>query len=179
MPTDYVAEIQKLDTIQLIEMLSDIKAGKHVVGWAKGKAFEHLMLRGFQIEGAEVVWPYEVKYANYILEQIDGVVYYENIACLIEAKDYKDALDILLVAKLRNQLMRRPAGTMGIIFGRSNFTQPMKDLTRMMNPLQILLWEYEELEYAITNRKMCVALRLKYRQAIELGMSDFNFEGEF
>jgi hypothetical protein len=37
-----------------------IEAG-NTSGWAPGKAFEYLVLRAFQLEGAEVRWPYSVR----------------------------------------------------------------------------------------------------------------------
>ncbi|MCC5621225.1 aminotransferase class I/II-fold pyridoxal phosphate-dependent enzyme, partial [Nostoc sp. CHAB 5715] len=43
-----------------------------------------------------------------VLEQIDGVVYSEGLAYIIECKDECEAVDILPIAKLRNQLLRRP-----------------------------------------------------------------------
>jgi hypothetical protein len=178
MPTDYVAKIQKLDKVGLVSMLAQIRAGANPSGWARGKAFEHLILRAFEIEGAEVVWPFEVRHGHLPLEQIDGVVYSHGIGCLIEAKDYKDRIAIEPVAKLRSQLMRRPPGAIGIIFGRSDFTEPMKELTRMMNPLQVLLWEIEELDYALNHTGMRAALQLKYRRALEYGMPDYNVKGK-
>lgn len=177
MPTDYIAKIRKFDTAELVTMLQNIKAGKPPRGWASGKAFEHIILRGFDIEKAEVIWPYDVPHAAYTIEQMDGVVYYSGLACLVEAKDYGTTVNVEPIAKLRNQLMRRPPGTLGLVFARSDYTQPMKELTRMMNPLQILLWEYEELEESLQKRRMCQALLLKYRKAVEFGMPDFNVKG--
>lgn len=177
MPTDYVAKIGKFNTAQLVTMLQAIQAGTPPRGWASGKAFEHLILRGFEIEGAEVVWPYDVPHGSQTLEQIDGVVYCQHLACLTEAKDYKAAINVEPIAKLRNQLIRRPVGTLGMVFARSGFTEPAKELTRWTNPMQILLWEYEELEYALQNQKMCPALMMKYKRAVEFGIPDFNVKG--
>ncbi len=188
MAIDYVTRVRSYNSNQLVTLLQDIRAGRTPAGWAKGKAFEHLVLRGFELDGAEVEWPYEVGFSGHTIEQIDGAVHFQNTTFLIESKDYKDPLNIEPIAKMRNQLMRRPSSTMGIVFGRSNFSVPMKDLTRMMNPLHILLWEVEELEEALqaqatplTNNSptqgMCKALHLKFRAATIYGMPDFDIKG--
>lgn len=92
----------------------------------------------------------------------------------LESKDREEPLDVVALAKLRSQLQRRPAGTMGIVFARSGFTEPAKQLLRWMSPLQILLWESEELEAALRSGKMHDALKLKLRRAMEHGTPDFD-----
>ena len=185
MPIDYVARIRQYDTAQLVILLQDIRAGRSTVGWPRGRAFEYLVLRGFELDAAEVEWPYNVPFAGSVIEQIDGGVYIQNTLFLIESKDYQKSLNIEPVAKLRYQLMRRPLGTMEIVFGRSNFTIPLKHLTRMTSPPQVLLWEVEELEYALQTQAtrlannlpgqgMCKALQLKFRMAAKLGMPDYD-----
>jgi hypothetical protein len=77
--------------------------------WDEGKALEYLVLRAFQLDGAEVAWPYTVKVKDRIVEQIDGVMYVDSLACLIECKDTSQEVNIEAIAKLRNQLLRRPA----------------------------------------------------------------------
>jgi len=47
----------------------------NTLGWDSGKAFEYLVLRAFQLDGAEVTWPYEVSlFGEEVIEQIDGAV---------------------------------------------------------------------------------------------------------
>ena len=58
--------------------------------WDPGKAFEYLILRAFQLDVAEVRWPYRVKLFGEEVEQIDGVVYCSGLSCLIESKDLAD-----------------------------------------------------------------------------------------
>ena len=178
MPIDYVAKIQQYTYADLLKLLVDIRQGKPIRGWAAGKAFEHLILRGFELEGAEVVYPYNVKLTKQVVEQIDGAVYSRGLACLIESKDRQDVSNFEPAAKMRSQLMRRPPGTMGLIFARSGFTAPMKELMRLMNPLQILLWEREELEYSLDKQRMCDALQMKYRHAVEHGIPDYTILGK-
>jgi hypothetical protein len=92
-------------------------------GWDAGRAFEYLVLRAFQLDGAEVKWPYSVTLFDEVVEQIDGAVHCVGLSCLVESKDFADkTVDITPIAKLRNQLLRRPAGTVGLIFSRTGFT---------------------------------------------------------
>ena len=72
--------------------------------------FEHLILRAFELDGATVRWPFEVSFGDSVVEQIDGAVYAGCLSCLVEAKDSTAPVDVAVLAKLRNQLARRPAG---------------------------------------------------------------------
>jgi hypothetical protein len=61
MPIDYVAEIKTKVTSDLIQMLDSLEANQKVPQWPPGKAFEHIVLRAFEIERtARVVWPFTV-----------------------------------------------------------------------------------------------------------------------
>lgn len=171
---EYERRIQTYDNAQLRQMLAALAAGRRLSGWASGRALEYLVLPQFQLEGAEVRWPFPVEMENELAEQIDGAVYYAGLACLLEAKDYRKPINIEPIAKLRNQLSRRPAGTLGIVFARSGYTVPAKILTRRANPLSILLWEFEELEFALEKQVICRGLVTKYRYAVEQGIPDFN-----
>jgi hypothetical protein len=177
MPRDYVADIRRKDKVQLQSMLRDIGMGVRISRWPAGRAFEHVILRAFELEDASVQWPFSVTLNSETVEQIDGAVHSDGFHCLIEAKDYSDPVNIEPVAKLRNQLIRRPAGTMGLIFARSGFTEPAKILTRMISPLNILLWEFGELEQALDNETMRQALKTKYLYAVEYAMPDYDIRG--
>ena len=179
MAIDYVARIATANAAELSRMLDTLAEGRQIRGWARGKAFEHIILRGFALEGAEVRWPFEVRYQGQALEQIDGVIYSDGLACLIEAKDYSEPINVEAVAKMRNQLMRRPAGTFGIVFARSGFTEPAKALIRWNAPLNVLLWEYPELRQAIRDGAMRRALTTKYNFAIEQGIPDYSILGGY
>ena len=176
MAVDYVAKIGSADTARLLQMLDDLSGGVPILGWAKGKAFEHVILQSFLLEGAEVRWPFEVREGRHAIEQIDGAIYCDGFFCLVESKDYGDAINVEPIAKLRNQLARRPAGTLGLIFARSGYTPSAKHLVKMHVPLNILLWEFEELRMAVADRKIIPALRKKFRYAVEQALPDYNIE---
>ena len=146
--------------------------------WEAGKAFEYLIPRAFELEGAEVRWPYRVNIAGEEIEQIDGVVYSSGLACLIECKDTAMKVDAAPIAKMRNQLLRRPATTHGIIFSRSGFTDSAIALAGFVAPQTIILWQGEEIAYALKRKFMRQVLATKYRYCIEHGVQFYNITGE-
>jgi hypothetical protein len=79
---------------------------------------------------------------------------------------------------MRNQLLRRPAATIGAIFSRSGFTAPAFTLAQYLAPQTILLWEGEELEFALGHEAMCRYLIDKYRYSVEEGMRHYNIVSE-
>ncbi|MCC3513373.1 MAG: hypothetical protein JGK29_31490 [Microcoleus sp. PH2017_17_BER_D_A] len=85
-----------------------------------------------------------------VVEQIDGAVHWLGLSCLVESKDFADkTVDITPIAKLRNQLLRRPAGTVGLIFSRTGFTNAAVSLSYFSLPQAILMWNGAELKYAL------------------------------
>jgi Restriction endonuclease len=171
----YEAMIQSLQWDGLRSLWQEIEQ-RSTPGWDSGKAFEYLVLRAFQLDGAEVRYSYSVKLFGEEIEQVDGVVYYSGLACLIESKDFADRVnvDVTPIAKLRNQLLRRPASTIGLVFSRTGFTDPARHLSYFSLPQTILLWSGEELKYALEQEVICELLILKYRVCIEDGLSDYD-----
>jgi len=131
----------------------DIRAGRTTSprtgrpAWTPGKAFEDLILTGFRLSGAEVRKPFDVNLDIGIHEQIDGAVYAAGLSCLVEAKDYgSKPVDITPIAKLRNQLLRRHAGVVGLFFSRSGYTEPARVQSLFLGPQAILLWDSEDIQ---------------------------------
>ena len=149
---------------------------RHTPNWDSGKAFEYMVLRAFELDGAEVKWPYRVKLFGEEVEQIDGVIYSGGLSCLVESKDFADKsnVDIAPIAKLRNQLLRRPASTLGLVFSRTGFTDPARHLSYFSLPQTILLWNGEEIKYALEKEIICELLTLKYRVCVEDGLPDYD-----
>ena len=166
--TDYVARIRLLDWDGLRD-LWDRSASGAAPGWPPGKAFEYLILRAFELDGATVRWPFEVTLGDSVVEQIDGAVYAGSLSCLVEAKDSAAAVEIVVLAKLRTQLARRPAGTVGAVFSRMGFTRPAFTLAGYFAPQTVLLWSGPEVEECLRQESMAVALLAKYRECVEEG----------
>jgi hypothetical protein len=171
---EYKQRISTFDKKALIELWQQIK-DRNTSDWDAGKAFEYLVIRAFELEGARVSYPYSVKLDdNAIIEQIDGAVYFENFYCLIEAKDTDKPMNVEPVAKLRNQLLRRPSSLIGVVFSNSGFTSPAITLARFLSPQTILLWTGEELEYALENSLMKNGLTEKFFHCTENALPDYN-----
>lgn len=173
--TEYQRIISEYDWEQLEALWDDIQAG-NTPEWQAGKAFEYLILRAFQLDGAKVRWPYVVE-KN--VEQIDGAIHISSFSCLLECKDQSENINIEPIAKLRNQLLRRPAATVGLVFSRKGFTQSARVLVRYSAPQTILLWSGPEIDKAIQKRYMREGLIAKYRYCVEYGIPYYNIIGEF
>jgi hypothetical protein len=171
---EYEERMQRFDHGGILRLWDAILAGD-VPDWDPGKAFEYLILRAFQLEGAAVVWPYSVRDANNEeLEQIDGAVFVRELHGLVEAKDHAAKVDVGPVAKLRSQLLRRPAASIGLAISRSGFSDPAVALVRYMAPQTILLWQGTEIDLALKKQKMVDGLERKYRYAVTHGWPDLN-----
>lgn len=165
---DYAARIRLLDWEGLRDLWDRSSRGP-VPGWPAGRAFEHLVLRAFELDGATVRWPFTVTLGDSVVEQIDGAVYVGAFSCLVEAKDSSAPVDIAVLAKLRTQLSRRPSGTLGLVFSRTSFTNSAIALARFFAPQTVLLWSGGEVEECLREERIVEALLAKYRECVEEG----------
>jgi hypothetical protein len=166
---DHAARIRMLDWEGLEDLWDRTEIGP-VAGWPPGRAFEYLILRAFELDGATVRWPFEVTLGDAVVEQIDGAVYSGHLSCLVEAKDSSSFVDIAVLGKLRSQLARRPAGTIGMVFSRSGFTHSTVSLAGFMAPQTMLLWSGAEVEDCLTQQRIAAVLLAKYRECVEEGI---------
>jgi hypothetical protein len=176
-------KIQTYGWTELETLWENIQEGKTSPDWSSGKALEYFILRCFEKEGAEVRYPYAVSIDSLelggnenALEQIDGIVYSNEIACLVECKDFTNKVNFEPIAKLRSQLMRRPSTTIASIFSVAGFTQPALILLGFIHPQTILAWESDDIEFSLKNKNFRDSLKQKYRKAIE--EADYNFRLE-
>lgn len=165
---EYQRQIEALDRESLLALWQAVQM-RDTPGWEVGKAFEYLILRAFQLEGADVAYPYSVRFGGEEVEQIDGFIHADGLACLAECKDQQGNVNIEPIAKMRNQLMRRHASTIGVVFSSEGFTSPAILLARYIAPQMILLWDGNELEYALEKQQMRQSLIAKYRFCVEQG----------
>jgi len=171
----YAEAICRMGRDELLALWEQIVAG-NTPGWAAGKAFEYLVLRAFELDGAEVRYPFEVEVRGRVVEQIDGAVYAMGLSAIVESKDHAGEVDYGPIGKLRNQLLRRPAGTMGLMFSRTGFADSARILAQFCAPQMVLLWEGAEVEQALKDAGMVRGLWLKYRKAVETGIPDHRLE---
>lgn len=156
-------------------------SGGDTPGWDDGKAFEFLVLRAFELSGAEVYWPYSVDFreANNI-EQIDGMIIVDELAALIESKDRskktgeKKNINFEPIAKMRSQLSRRPSNLIGCIFSAGGYTESAQILINFTKPETILSWSGSEVAYCISRRNFTGFLKIKYRKCMQYGVHDFD-----
>ena len=174
MPTelDYQQQILQYQRNDLLTLWQAIKLS-NTPGWPPGKAFEYLIIRAFQLEGADVCYPFSVTIGGEEIEQIDGAVYTGGLACLIECKDQQRPVNIEPLTKLRNQPLRRLNTAIGSLFSRSGFTKPAIMSAQFLAPQTILLWDEKDLNYALKHRYLCRGLIAKYRYCVEQGFPDY------
>jgi Restriction endonuclease len=167
------AKIQALGWAGLRDLWTRIQ-NRDTPDWDPGKAFEYLVLRIFQLDGAVVRWPYRVTLHGEHVEQIDGVVVAAGLHAMVESKDQNDPVAIEPIAKLRNQLMRRPVATIGMVFSRSGYTDPALTLASYLSGQTILLWQPMEVEFALRNERIVPYLEHKCLACVMDGTPDAN-----
>lgn len=165
----YRGRVSRLGTRELCRMYDVLCAGDNLPGWPPGRALEYLVLRAFQLEGAKVTWPYEVRHRDVLLEQVDGAVYCDGLTCLIETKAYAQPLDYLPVSRMKARLLRRPRTVLGAVFTLEGFTEAFVLLAETLPPPDVLLWSGKDIAWALRRRAMRTGLRRKHRYAIEHG----------
>lgn len=168
---EYESMVKALDWEGLRWLYPEIET-RSTPGWEAGKAFEYLIPRAFELDGATVRWPFEIRLHGQTVEQIDGAVQAAGLHCLLECKDEKAPLAIDPIAKMRNQLLRRPAACIGLIFSTSGYTQPAQMLTGYLGSQTILLWHPGEIRLALEHGRIVPLLEAKYRACVEEGVHD-------
>jgi hypothetical protein len=167
--------IQELGWRELRELWDKIQH-ERATDWDPGKALEYLVPRAFQLDGARVKWPYRVPLHDEIVEQIDGVIEVDGLFCLVETKDWNKPISIDPIAILRNQLLRRPASTIGMVFSSSGYTDAALLLAGYLGGQTILLWLPGEITLALKKEQIVPLLLAKYRACIESGIHDADTE---
>lgn len=171
---EYSEKIRRLDRQDLISLWDEVRA-KESLDWAPGRAFEYLVLRAFELEDATITWPFSVRWpsSSSVIEQVDGAVYLDGLACLVESKD-SEPQSVEPIAKMRNQLMRRPSSTVGLIFSSGGFTDPARLAAHFLAPQTVLLWDGTEVDYCLRESYFRQGLADKYQYAVEQGIPDYN-----
>jgi hypothetical protein len=180
-PSELVTKIRGIsDWNGLRAIWNQIKLGD-TPEWQSGEAFEYLVIRAFELdpdETAIVSYPYEVSLFDEKVEEIDGAVHLPGLSCLVESKDWGKNVAIGPIVKMRSQLLRRPAGTVGIIFSKMSFTKPGIYLAHFTLPQAVLLWSGFDLQVAMDEGRICKFLRIKHRVCCENGIPDYDLRLE-
>jgi hypothetical protein len=165
----YLEQVLSLDRAGVYRTWQVVSGRRNLLGWPPGRALESLILRAFQLEGADVTWPYDVRKDGVLLEQIDGAVYFDGLACLIEAKDWSKALDVVSIAQMKARLLRRPRMTLGAIFSNGRFTNAAHRMAEFLPPPDVLLWGVKAVDHALRHGALRAGMKRKLRYAIEHG----------
>lgn len=174
----YLGLIKKVETsTDVADFWEKIRSGS-TEGWEDGKALEYLILRAFELEDAEVVWPFTVFFAGGQLEQIDGIVHFAHHTLMVECKDTVETVNVEPVAKLRHQLARRPPGVLGSVFSMSGFSEAAVLLTTYTPQNNILLWNGSDMKNALLKGRMIDSFREKYAYLLRTGLPDLSIRGE-
>jgi hypothetical protein len=178
MPTavQYEGMIREYDDWDKLKALWEGVKNGDTPGWATGKAFEYLVLQAFSLDGGTVRWPYSVKIENEEVEQIDGFVHIGRFSCIVESKHTAKPIAIAPIAKMRNQLLRRHSGAIGLVFSYAGFTEAALILARYIAPQAILIWAKEEIERVISDRTILNYLEYKYQSCVEMGIPDASIQ---
>lgn len=171
---EYQRRVLALGHERLLELWTGLREGRSPPDWPPGLLFEYLVLRAFQLEGAEVTWPYRVQQEGMLLEQIDGALYFDGVPCLVEFKDVTRPVDTVAIVKLKAQLLRRPRATIGAVFNTGVFSPIATTLMRMMPPPDVLLWTGTEIDLALRGRRLLEGMRAKLRHAVEMGSAELD-----
>ncbi|MBY0232582.1 MAG: hypothetical protein K2W96_25155 [Gemmataceae bacterium] len=180
LPAELATRIRELDWVGLAALWGEIRSGKPV-GWEEGEALEYLVIRAFELDPDEMAalrYPYEVELFGQKVEEIDGAVHLPGLSCIVESKDWGSNVPIGPIAKMRNQLLRRPAGTVGLLFAKQEFTEPAICLAYFAMPQAILLWSGSDLDVVLRERRICRFLRRKHRSCCEDGTPEYDLREE-
>ncbi|WP_257455313.1 hypothetical protein [Archangium lipolyticum] len=169
---EYQRRVLALEHRELMELWEGLRAGVAPADWPAGVLLEYLILRAFQLEGVEVTWPYRVYRDGVLLEQIDGVVYFDGVFCLVEFKDMTRPVDTVAIVKLKSQILRRPRTTIGALFCTGEVSQAASSLMEMLPPPDVLLWEGGEIDLALRGQRLLDGMRRKLRHAVEMGFAE-------
>jgi hypothetical protein len=101
------------------------------------------------------------------------MVFLGQIAFLLECKD-TETVDIEVIAKLSNQLSRRPPTTMGCVFTTGRYTEQALMLADFAVPHRIILWTSDDIEEALAARDFKRLLVKKYEDLCMFGLTDYS-----
>jgi hypothetical protein len=168
----YVGWVRSMSRIGLLDLWERVRKGEGLEPWPQGKAFEYLILRAFELDGAQVIWPYWGEW-----EQVDGALYVDGLSCLVECKHWREPVGFGPIAKLKVRVDRRPPPVIGLFFSVSGFSVPAGQEFNAQPLRNLLLWMKSDVNLAMKHG-MRSALRVKWRKAVEEAVMDYELEEE-
>jgi hypothetical protein len=119
-----------------------------------GTVFEGCVLEAFRLSGHTGHYPFTVPMqgSGSTREQIDGLVLDGWQSFLIESKFWTGQVDFGPIALLHTLLDTRPVGTLGLFFSAFGYTQPAIESTDRLRPVRVLLFDLEDLHWALARK---------------------------
>ncbi len=157
----------------------DMVADKSGERWKGGQAFEYMILRFFELDGAEVTYPYgPIIGLDGMKQETDGFIYAQGLRCMVESKDWSREVGMSTVAKLKDRMLHRNSQLIGSIFcSRNGFNRTALSAAFLeQSRYNILLWDGDEIDCLISQPtgNFVKALHTKYRISLERLLPNFN-----
>jgi hypothetical protein len=139
---------------------------------ARGYQLEQLLFELLRLEDLQPSPPYKSNG-----EQIDGFFEMDGRYFLVETKWQKEPVPASTVYAFRAKVDGKLIGTMGVFIAINGFSHDAPDALRRGKEINVLLFDGEDLEYALTTRySFSDVLRAKLRHAAQYGAVDYAFK---
>ena len=116
-----------------------------------GDVFERWVLEAFRLSGMQGHNAFRVplRTSANTQEQIDGLIFDDWQAFLVEAKFWTQKVDFGPIVLLHDIVERRVAGTLGLFFSAFGYTGPAADCAAFLRPIRVLLFDATDLNWAL------------------------------
>lgn len=175
------------DLIRLWETVIDPRQTRD--GLSPQETFRHLIVRAFELEGAEVRYPYQVSEDGErdALEHLDGVLYIEGHSCIVESrclskggvKARRANVSSGHISRFRSKLLNRPGYAVGSVFSATGFSPSALMQAQLSLPQTILLWSEEEIKECLYRQTFTKAFKIKNRRFFEQLIPDYDHRVDY
>jgi hypothetical protein len=143
-----------------------------------GRVFERWIIDAFKLSGFEVEYPFTVPMLvgdqRGVSEELDGLVIDGWQAFLVQSKFWESRpVDYGPLAEFNDQVRRRTTTTLGLFFSAFPVSVPAAALASSLQPIRFLLFQRQDIDWAIERRDMRSLLALKWRCAVKYGKFDY------
>lgn len=152
-------------------------------------AFRQLIIRAFELEGAEVRFPYQVKEDTErdALENLDGVIYLNGHSCIVESHclskggvtSRRANVSSGHISRFRSKLLNRPGYAIGSVFSATGFSPSALMQAQLSLPQTILLWSEEEIKECLYRQTFTKAFKIKNRRFFEQLIPDYDHRVDY
>jgi hypothetical protein len=140
-----------------------------------GDVFERWVLEAFRLSGGVGHYSYRVPQegSGITREEIDGLVFEVGQAYLVECKFWVGKVDFGPLALFHAIVDTRLTGALGLVFSAFGDTLPALESVRMLRPARLLLFQQDDLAWALDSRsfkgRMLEMVRRKWMLTVKSG----------